>query len=338
MEHLFNRNKNDINNQKNDQSSYRLFHLMTNRMFLQFLLVSSLLSFDHVGNAIRIIGIFPDEFSATKVILGSITYPHWTDQSIGMFHTAMKLAKKYNLTFHEKPINYTIHRTRNSPNGFSEFDLVCNLITNQENRDLLGIIGPASSTTTRFLGMLAAQINMPMISYGATNNDLADAQIYQTFYRIAPPDQFLARAIVQFFELFSWKTCTFIIGNDDFGYGGLKILSEDYHSNITLRGKIMFNPQHDKFHVNLAQTIERSWSRIILVWANQSACSRIIQHALDANLLGGQYIWILTAQVNMKSSELEQNHKKKENTNSLLCFLSTRRLIYINTKIDIGQI
>lgn len=289
-------------------------------MFLQIPFIFNLLSLDHIGNAIRIVGIFPDELSSTKLKFETIAYPHWTDQCVGMFHTAMKLAEKYNLTSQEKPISYAIHRTRSSPNGFSEFDFVCNIITNKENKDLLGIVGPSSSTATRFLGMLATQINMPLISYGATNNDLSDPEIYKTFYRIAPADHFLALAVVQFFKLFSWKTCTLIIGNDDFGYGGLKILSEDYHSNITVREKVMFDPQHDKFHVNLAQTIERSWSRIILVWANQSACSRIIQHALDTNLLGGQYIWILTAQVTRKFSEAEQSHLKKENTNSLSYF------------------
>ena len=268
-------------------------------MFPYFLLFSHLILYVQHTDTVRIIGLFPDE-EASRATETSGIYSHWTNQCVAMFRTAMKLAEKYNLTYQGKPIDFTIDRAT-SPNGFKEFDRTCNIITNSSDRDVVGIVGPSSSTAARFLAMLATHINMPLISHAATNNDLSDPEMYPTFFRIAPSDRLLARAIAQLFNLFSWTTCTLIIGNDDYGYGGWKVLSEEYHSNITLRERIVFDPERDKFHVNLSQTIGRSWTRIVLVWANQSSCVRIIQHALDTNLLGGQYIWILTGEVNRDS-------------------------------------
>lgn len=266
-----------------------------------FSLFMYLLLYDGALSAVSVIGIFPYAQDSINVDQRSLENIHWSNQCIAMMIAAMQLAEKYNFTVRGQPINYAIHRTKNSANGFGELDLVCNAITTSTTSDILGIIGPTSSTATRFVGMLAAQLNIPLIAYSATNNELSNPQHYPTLFRIAPSDSFLAKAIVQLFKFFSWETCNLILGNDDFGYGGLKILTEEYHANITLKERIIFDPQRNQFHIDLAQTIKRSWSRIVLVWANQSSLIAIIQHALNEKLLGGKYIWILNGQVNSRS-------------------------------------
>jgi hypothetical protein len=91
-----------------------------------------------------------------------------------------------------------------------------------------------------------------------------------------------------------------ILGKDDYGYGGLKILSEVYYSELSIEERLIFDPRFDKFHANLKQTLEKSRSRIVLVWANQSSTTRIVQHALDAKLLTESYVWLMTDKVNSK--------------------------------------
>ncbi|CAF0881738.1 unnamed protein product [Rotaria sp. Silwood1] len=178
-----------------------------------------------------------------------------------------------------------------------ELELVCRSITNQTEPDVVGVVGPSSSTNARYLGPFAARIGLPLVSYAATNADLDDTFTYQTFYRTIPSDTLLAHAVVQLFKYFSWTTCTIIIGKDDYGYGALKILSELYYSNLSLQERLIFDPRFDQFHAHLKPTLERSRSRIVLVWANQSSTTRIIQHALKAELLGGNYVWVTTNKI-----------------------------------------
>ena len=249
------------------------------------------------SDTIRVIGLFPYDSHEGYTDLKSDLPVHWTTQSVAMFETAVILANRYGLRVHGQPFDYTVYRTSVSANGFVEFDLICDLITDEQATDILGVVGPASSSSARLLGMLAGQINLPLVSYAATNGELSNIHSYKTFFRTSPSDDHLAKATVEVFHLFDWKTCTLIYENDDYGYGGLKIFSENHPSNVSIQERITFDPRCDCFNKDLKQAIERSASRVILVWANQSSTSRIIRRALNANLVGGQYIWLLTNEV-----------------------------------------
>ncbi|CAF4312993.1 unnamed protein product, partial [Rotaria sordida] len=158
-------------------------------------------------------------------------------------------------------------------------------ITNTTEHDVLGVVGPTSSTSARYLAPFAAHIGLPLVSYTASNADLDDTFNYPTFFRTIPSDILTAEAIVKLFKYYSWMTCSMIIGNDDYGYGGLKLLSENYYVNLSIQERLVFDPRVDKFQADLKQTLEKSRHRIILVWANHSSSTRIIQHALYVKLL-----------------------------------------------------
>jgi hypothetical protein len=264
-----------------------------------FLFVSFILTINSF-DTVRIIGLFLQHHNASSGYLMSSSSDHWINQCIAMFRAAIVLADRYKIYVQDRPINYTIVQTTNDGNGFAALELLCKSITDKTEHDIVGIVGPTSSTNTRFLGPFAAHIELPLISYAATNAELDDIFTYETFYRTIPSDALLAEAIVQLFKYFSWATCTMILGNDDYGYGGLKILSEVYYSELSIEKRLIFDPRFDKFHANLKQTLEKSRSRIVLVWANQSSTTRIVQHALDAKLLAGSYVWLMTNKVNSK--------------------------------------
>ncbi|CAF4434884.1 unnamed protein product [Rotaria sp. Silwood2] len=245
-------------------------------------------------NTVQILGLFPEYHYKTSGYLNANEYSDWTTQSMKMFDTAIILAERYKVYVNGQPIKGTILPTNTISNGFAELELVCQSISNINEHDVLGVVGPTSSTSTRYLGPFAARIGLPLVSYTATNADLDDKLNYPTFYRTIPSDILAAEAIVKLFKYFSWTTCSIIIGNDDYGYGGLKLLSEVHYANLTIQERLVFDPRVDKFQANLKQTLEKSRSRIVLIWANHSSSTRIIQHALHARLLGENYVWITT--------------------------------------------
>jgi hypothetical protein len=255
----------------------------------------------------EILGLFPkdvynitDMHPSSKLTSPLYTYRTdaniWSHESLAMFHAAILLANQYNIRIHNESITGSVLETNDDENGHASLNLLCQHISTQRS-NIVGIVGPPSSTNARFIGPFAAHVNLPLVSYAATNVDFSDRQLYPTFYRTVPSDRLLARAIIQLFERFSWKTCTMIFQKNDYGYGGVKILSENYHNNITIKAQLSFDG--DKFHADLKQTLEKNRSRIVLVWADEEQATNIIRRAFEEKLIGDRYVWITTDKVSI---------------------------------------
>ena len=267
---------------------------------LCLLIVSIVLSFPLV-ETVQIVGLFRENKPSYRHADPDMeTNVHWIDQSIGMFRAAIKLAERYEIRVGGKRIGHTILRTNVAEAGLADLDCVCDLIIKTGIQDVIGIVGSYSSSSTRFLASLAAHIKMPLVSYGATNADLADVDMYETFYRTVPTDALLVKAIVQLFKFFSWTKCSLVFENDDYGYGGLKMLSETYYSQLFIEQRVIYDSKLGVFYANLSETLQNSRSRIILVWANSKSTTSIIRHALDQNLLSGPFVWLMTSEVRQR--------------------------------------
>ncbi|CAF4012903.1 unnamed protein product [Rotaria sordida] len=249
------------------------------------------------SNGIQIVGVFPKADQFVSDGIESHNTIQWSIQAMEMFRTAILLSHKYGINVDGYPINYSIIETVTDINGFSALHLICEHISDPRKASIVGIVGPATSNDVRFLAPFAAQIGLPFVSYGATNDDLSDSRLYPTFYRTVPSDSFLVEAIVELFEQFSWKTCIIICEKSDYGYGGLKLISEHHNRRLCIKDQLTFDTRSNRFNVDLKQKLKMSRSRIVLVWANQSTSTVIIQHALKADLVGGSFVWVTTNQV-----------------------------------------
>ncbi|CAF1461405.1 unnamed protein product, partial [Rotaria sordida] len=232
----------------------------------------------------------------------------WSQRSQAMFLTAISLANRYNIKLNNQAISGDIIGTNNDENGHAVLNRVCHYISTQRS-NIVGIVGPATSNNARFISPFAAHIKLPVVSYSATHVDFSDTHRYPKFYRIVPSDFFLAHAIVQLFKEFNWTTCTIIIQKDDYGYGGLNILSEHYNRNITIKERLTFDGE--EFNDNLKKTLLRSRSKIVLVWAGNKETTSIVERALKEGVIGAPYVWITTDEVTLDALLLnisESNH------------------------------
>jgi hypothetical protein len=201
-------------------------------------------------------------------------------------------SNQYNIRLNNEKISGDVIRTNDDETGHAALNSVCQYISS-EHSNVVGIVGPGSSNNARFIGLFAAHIKLPVISYAA----FSDKQLYPTFYRTVLSDFLLARAIVQLFELFKWKTCTLIIQKDDYGYGGFHILLESYHQNITIKQRLTFDGK--MFNANLKGTLVKSLSRIVLVWAEEKEATSITERAFRDGVIDASYIWITTDEVSL---------------------------------------
>ncbi|CAF5166796.1 unnamed protein product, partial [Rotaria sp. Silwood1] len=168
--------------------------------------------------------------------------------------------------------------------------------------NILGIVGPALSREAKFIADFAETVRIPVTSYAATNPDLSDRNSYSIFYRTVPSDKVAAMAIAQLFTRFNWTLCIIVYQNDEYGSGGLKALSETFKNNgVIVTQMIAFDIMTLTIQGALKSSLLSSSSRIVLLWAEANYASVILQYALQYEIVGPRFTWILSSNVPLSS-------------------------------------
>ncbi|CAF4788256.1 unnamed protein product, partial [Rotaria sp. Silwood2] len=108
--------------------------------------------------------------------------------------------------------------------------------------NIVSIVGPEYSRETLLISPLCRKLNLPVISYSATDPDLSDATTYPNFYRTVPSDDIMALALLKLFNRFNWTSCLIIYQNDAFGSGGAKVTNDLFNaSNINVVQMIVYD-------------------------------------------------------------------------------------------------
>ncbi|GIY28826.1 metabotropic glutamate receptor 1 [Caerostris darwini] len=71
-------------------------------------------------------------------------------------------------------------------------------------KNLVGVIGPGSSTVTIQVQNLLQLFNIPQIGYSATSRDLSDKSFYKYFLRVVPSDFYQAQVMVDLVRSYNW--------------------------------------------------------------------------------------------------------------------------------------
>jgi ABC-type amino acid transport substrate-binding protein/ABC-type branched-subunit amino acid transport system substrate-binding protein len=214
-----------------------------------------------------------------------------------MFKAAIVLSQEYNITIEGQHIEWKSAQTEGDViNALSN---TCQLISTSS---IVGIVGPELSRESHFIAPFAAKIRIPVISYGATDPELSDRNAYPAFYRTVPSDNAAALAIVKLFLLFNWTSCLIIYQNDAFGLGGTKTITETFNkNNLTVTQMIVFDISTHTIRDDLKSLLTSSSTRIILVWAEPEYTTLILQNALDNDVVGPRFTWILNSNIQLNS-------------------------------------
>lgn len=71
-------------------------------------------------------------------------------------------------------------------------------------KNLVGVIGPGSSTVTIQVQNLLQLFSIPQIGYSATSRDLSDKSFYRYFMRVVPSDFYQAQVMVDLVRSYNW--------------------------------------------------------------------------------------------------------------------------------------
>ena len=237
---------------------------------------------------IQLLGLFPDPENTSRPNLNSL-------HARAMFKAAILLAHEYNMTIGGQSVGWQVVQT-----GGKIVNATRKSCLHISTSNVVGIVGPQLSRESRIIAPFAKTLEIPMISYGATDPALSDRNKYPAFFRTIPSDAGAAQAIVRLFIKYAWKSCVIIYQNDAFGSGGAKAIGDAfYYNNLTIVQDVIFDITTQTIRGDLKSILRSSSTRIVVVWAQTTYTELILHKALENNILGPQFIWILSNSITL---------------------------------------
>ena len=219
------------------------------------------------------------------------------NQFHAMFQSAIILSQQYNITIDGQYIGGQSVETQGDV-----MIALRNTCSRVSTLNIVGIVGPSISSESHSIARFAVKIGIPVISYGATDPELSDRNSYSTFYRTVPSDNAAAMALVDLFIRYNWTSCIIIYQNDAFGSGGVKAVSEAFNKNkLNVEKTIVFDVSTSTIRGDLKQLLEKSFTRIVLLWAIPDYTLSILECALNNSVIGSQFTWILSSNIPLDS-------------------------------------
>ncbi|CAF4681601.1 unnamed protein product, partial [Rotaria sp. Silwood2] len=252
----------------------------------------------------NVISIWPSSNSSDIDLLGLFHYtPNGSNNgklaihARAMFKSAILLSNQYNITIDGKLIGWKERLT--SGNMIDALRDTC-LSVSQSN--IIGIVGPELSRETLLISPFCEKLGLPVISYSATDPDLSDITTYPNFYRTVPSDNTAALTLVMLFNQFNWTSCLIIYQNDAYGSGGARAINDLFNaSGITVVQMIVYDIARNSIRGNLKTYLTNSPTRIVILWAESVYTSLVLQDALDSNLVGPYFTWIINSVISLNS-------------------------------------
>ncbi|CAF3757454.1 unnamed protein product [Rotaria sp. Silwood1] len=251
-----------------------------------------------------VISIWP-LFNSSNIYLLGLFYlnPNVSDsnnvaiQSRAMFKAAVLLSNQYNIK-----INGNLIGWRSGQTTGNLVDALSDTCRSVSQSNIVGIIGPTLSREAVIISPVGHSLGIPVIAYSATSPDLSDKTAYPNFYRTVPSDNTAAKALVKLFNRFNWTSCLIIYQNDAFGSGASKAISDAFHtSGLNVTQMLLFDIAKRSFRADLKNTLINSPTRIIILWAESIYTYIILEEALQSNVVGPYFTWILCSRISLNS-------------------------------------
>lgn len=238
-------------------------------------------------SSVQLLGLFENASASTATLLST--------HSRAMFKAAVVLAQRYSMTAGQQQIGWQTVQTDGNP--ISTLSGVCRRLSTS---NIAGIVGPELSAETTIIGAFAETVGLPVISHASTDPRLSNRMSYPTFYRTVPSDSKTALAIAKLLIRFNWLSCILIYQNDAYGTSGADVLKTVFDGySLQVRETLIFDIATLSIQGDLKNSLSQSSTRLVVVWAQSSYTSMIIQNALDQDVLGPHFVWIFTTSVSL---------------------------------------
>ncbi|XP_008804484.2 glutamate receptor 3.1-like isoform X2 [Phoenix dactylifera] len=161
--------------------------------------------------------------------------------------------------------------------------------------DIIAIVGPQCSTIAHILCHVGNELQVPMLSFAATDPSLSSLQ-FPFFVRTTQSDAFQMAAIAEMLEYYQWKQVIAVFFDDDYGRNGIAALGDELaERRCRISYKAALPPEATRSDITeLLVKVALMESHVIVLHANPTTGLEVLYVAHFLEMMGNGYVWIAT--------------------------------------------
>ncbi|KAM4749220.1 extracellular calcium-sensing receptor-like [Rhinophrynus dorsalis] len=180
----------------------------------------------------------------------------------------------------------------------------------QNRAPLLGIIGDSGSTRSILMAQILGLYRYPQISYFATSPILSNRNLFPSFFRTIPSDEFQSRGLSRLVTHFGWSWVGLLATDNDYGQFGMQVVKQEIMKAgacVAFIENIMTG-QPNRNAPHIAKVIRDSTANVIIALSSDSDLMPIVEELLTLNVTGK--VWV--ASESWSTSALLSKERYKE--------------------------
>uniref|UniRef100_A0A1D1Z9P6 Glutamate receptor n=1 Tax=Anthurium amnicola TaxID=1678845 RepID=A0A1D1Z9P6_9ARAE len=192
-------------------------------------------------------------------------------------------------------------------------------------KDAVAIIGPQSSTVAHTISFVANGLQIPLVSFAATDPTLSSLQ-FPYFFRTTQSDFYQMAAMADVIDYYGWKEVITVFVDDDYGWNGVSTLGDALAKKLS---KIVYKvalPVGASYST-ISESLNRSkliGPRVYVVHANPDSGLLIFSIAQHLQMMTDEYVWLATDSL---STSLDSTETPGNNLLNLQGVISFRQYI-----------
>ena len=180
----------------------------------------------------------------------------------------------------------------------------------QPKRSVIAVIGDAASATTTRVSSILSALNTAQISYSSTSTDLSKKQLYPSFLRTIPPDNFQVNFVTDLMKHFKWRYVNVIACDDNYGRVGVDALLPAFAKHNVCVGvlevyDVISDKDNELTKQNVQKLIDEKEAKTIILWCQRPEALKILEVAEQMKLY--HRTWISTEAYAMAAELLTIN-------------------------------
>lgn len=161
--------------------------------------------------------------------------------------------------------------------------------------EVVAIIGPQFSAVAHILSGIANGLQVPLVSYGATDPTLSSLQ-FPYFLRTTHSDAFQMDAMADLIEFYAWKEIIVVFVDNDYGRNGVSVLEDELErKTLRIAHKLPLPSQFNTSYVTeLLNSSMLLGPRVYVVHVDPDPSLKIFTIAKQLQMMTRDYVWFAT--------------------------------------------
>ncbi|KAF9686594.1 hypothetical protein SADUNF_Sadunf02G0005500 [Salix dunnii] len=163
--------------------------------------------------------------------------------------------------------------------------------------DIVAIIGPQSSVVAHIISHVANQLQVPLLSFAATDPSL-NSQQFPFFVQTTPSDLHQMAAVSDVVDYYGWKQVTAIYIDDDYGRNGISAVGDKLaERRCRISYKVGIPPDSGVNRTDILDILIKvalMESRVIILHVNPDVGFEVFSVANRLQMMGNGWVWINT--------------------------------------------